>query len=114
MSSTISTQAKRSPGDFLKSVVGKPVSVRLTSGSDCRGMLYFFPSSLYQVYTIFQILTPLPRFYLLLGILVCLDPFMNIALEQAEEWENGTLVQKYGDCFLRGNNVLFVSALKRK
>jgi U6 snRNA-associated Sm-like protein LSm6 len=84
MSSSTAALPKRSPGDFLKSVVGKPVSVKLTSGADCK------------------------------GILVCLDPYMNIALEQAEEWENGSLVQKYGDCFLRGNNVLYVSTLKRK
>ena len=38
------------------------------------------------------------------GILVCLDGFMNIALEQAEEWTDGVLQQKYGDCFIRGNN----------
>ena len=38
------------------------------------------------------------------GILVCLDGFMNIALEQAEEWTEGVLQQKYGDCFIRGNN----------
>lgn len=29
---------------------------------------------------------------------------MNIALEQSEEWVEGTLTAKYGDCFLRGNN----------
>jgi hypothetical protein len=37
-------------------------------------------------------------------VLVCLDGFMNIALEQSEEWVDGTLTAKYGDCFLRGNN----------
>ena len=38
------------------------------------------------------------------GILVCLDGFMNIAMEQTEEWVDGVLRKKYGDCFLRGNN----------
>ena len=38
------------------------------------------------------------------GILVCLDGFMNIALEQTEEWVDGVLRNKFGDCFVRGNN----------
>jgi U6 snRNA-associated Sm-like protein LSm6 len=29
---------------------------------------------------------------------------MNIALEQSEEYVNGQLKRKYGDCFIRGNN----------
>ena len=62
------------PGDFVRGVVGRPVVVRLSTGSDYR------------------------------GILVCLDGFMNIALEQAEEYTDGVLVSKLGDCFLRGNN----------
>jgi small nuclear ribonucleoprotein (snRNP)-like protein len=40
----------------------------------------------------------------LLGILACLDGFMNIVLEQAEEIENGEPGNKYGDAFFRGNN----------
>lgn len=39
-----------------------------------------------------------------LGILSCLDGFMNIALEQTEEYSNGQLKNKYGDAFIRGNN----------
>ena len=62
------------PGDFVRGVVGRPVTVRLSTGADYR------------------------------GILVCLDGFMNIALEQAEEYVDGVLVSKLGDCFLRGNN----------
>jgi U6 snRNA-associated Sm-like protein LSm6 len=61
------------PGDFVRGVVGRPVVVRLSTGSDYR------------------------------GILVCLDGFMNIALEHAEEYTDGVLVSKLGDCFLRGN-----------
>jgi hypothetical protein len=38
------------------------------------------------------------------GILVCLDGFMNVALEQTEEWVDGALRSKFGDAFLRGNN----------
>lgn len=29
---------------------------------------------------------------------------MNIAMEQTEEYVNGQLKKKYGDCFIRGNN----------
>ncbi|EIW65374.1 LSM-domain-containing protein [Trametes versicolor FP-101664 SS1] len=69
-----------SPTDFLKGVVGKRVVVRLTSGVDYR------------------------------GILSCLDGYMNIALEQTEEHVNGRVTNKYGDAFIRGNNVLYISA----
>ncbi|CAI2163951.1 9013_t:CDS:2 [Funneliformis geosporum] len=48
------------------------------------------------------------------GILSCLDGYMNIALEQTEEWVNGQLKNKYGDAFIRGNNVLYISADKSR
>ena len=35
---------------------------------------------------------------------MCLDGYMNIALEQTEEYVNGQLKNKYGDAFIRGNN----------
>lgn len=38
------------------------------------------------------------------GVLACLDGFMNIAMEQTEEFVDGQLQNKYGDCFIRGNN----------
>ena len=38
------------------------------------------------------------------GVLACLDGYMNIAMEQTEEYVNGDLKNKYGDCFIRGNN----------
>ncbi|KAH9167943.1 hypothetical protein EDB89DRAFT_1890189 [Lactarius sanguifluus] len=69
-----------SPTDFLKNVVGKRVVVRLTSGVDYR------------------------------GVLSCLDGYMNIALEQTEEHVNGTVTNRYGDAFIRGNNVFYISA----
>ncbi|KAF5322934.1 hypothetical protein D9619_002263 [Psilocybe cf. subviscida] len=68
------------PTDFLKGVVGKRVIVRLTSGVDYKGLLS------------------------------CLDGFMNIALEQTEEHVNGVVTNRYGDTFIRGNNVLYISA----
>jgi len=71
-----------SPTDFLKAVVGKKVVVRLVSGVD------------YQ------------------GVLTCLDGYMNIALEQTEEHVNGNVTNRYGEAFIRGNNVLYISALE--
>ena len=41
---------------------------------------------------------------------MCLDGFMNIAMEQTEEWVDGVLRQKFGDCFLRGNNGAWLAA----
>lgn len=38
------------------------------------------------------------------GILACLDGYMNIAMENTEEYVNGQLKNKYGDAFIRGNN----------
>lgn len=37
-------------------------------------------------------------------MLACLDGYMNIALEQTEEYVNGQFKYKYGDAFIRGNN----------
>ena len=65
---------KRSPSDFLKSVLGRPVRVKLNSGIEYR------------------------------GVLACLDGYLNIAMEQTEEFVDGQLKAKYGDCFIRGNN----------
>ena len=44
---------------------------------------------------------------LLAGILACLDGFMNIVMEQTEEYVDGELQNKYGECFIRGNNGLW-------
>ncbi|XP_061430739.1 U6 snRNA-associated Sm-like protein LSm6 [Lethenteron reissneri] len=75
---------KQTPSDFLKQIIGRPVVVvKLNSGVDYR------------------------------GVLTCLDGYMNIALEQTEEYVNGQLKNKYGDAFIRGNNVLYISTQKR-
>mmetsp|Transcript_10612 Transcript_10612/g.30209 ORF Transcript_10612/g.30209 Transcript_10612/m.30209 type:complete len:93 (+) Transcript_10612:115-393(+) len=74
--------APKTPADFLQSIKGKPVVVKLNSGVDYR------------------------------GILACLDGYMNIAMEQTEEYVNGQLKNKYGDAFIRGNNVLYISTVK--
>jgi U6 snRNA-associated Sm-like protein LSm6 len=68
---------KKSPSDFLKSVLGRPVDVKLNNGVEYK------------------------------GVLACLDGFMNIAMEQTQEFENGQLKTQYGDCFIRGNNGRF-------
>ena len=62
------------PGDIVRSLVGRPVGVRLADGTEYR------------------------------GVLVCVDGFMNVAMEQAEEYTDGSLKAKLGDCFIRGNN----------
>jgi U6 snRNA-associated Sm-like protein LSm6 len=64
----------KNPGDFVSHSVGEPVIVRLYSGVDYR------------------------------GILTCLDGYLNIALEQTEEYVDGQLTNRYGDTFIRGNN----------
>ncbi|CAM9480774.1 unnamed protein product [Heterosigma akashiwo] len=76
--------AKKSPSEFLKSVLGRAVVVKLNSGVDYR------------------------------GVLACLDGYMNIAMEQTEEYVNGQLKAKYGDCFIRGNNVLYISTQRTR
>lgn len=82
-SAQIAAVAKKNPSDFLRQVLGKPVIVELNSGVSYR------------------------------GILACLDGFMNIAMEQTEEYVDGQLKARYGDCFIRGNNGKHRSILSR-
>mmetsp|Transcript_16043 Transcript_16043/g.62623 ORF Transcript_16043/g.62623 Transcript_16043/m.62623 type:complete len:80 (-) Transcript_16043:51-290(-) len=77
-------QAQKLPSDFVQSLLGRPVVVKLNSGVS------------YQ------------------GILACLDGYMNIAMEQTEEYEGGKLTNKYADTFIRGNNVLYISKPTRR
>ncbi|KAG7101506.1 U6 snRNA-associated Sm-like protein LSm6 like [Verticillium longisporum] len=44
------------------------------------------------------------------GELQSVDGYMNIALEKTEEYVNGTKRRSYGDAFVRGNNVMYISA----
>jgi U6 snRNA-associated Sm-like protein LSm6 len=76
--------AKRAaPADFVRGVVGRPVAVRLVSGVEYR------------------------------GILVCLDGYMNVVMEQTEEFGvDGTLKNRYGDAMIRCNNVLYIGSTK--
>ena len=66
-------ELKRTPGDFLRLILGKGVKVRLTTGHEY------------------------------LGILAALDESMNVVLEKVEEFEHGLLSRKYEELFLRGN-----------
>jgi small nuclear ribonucleoprotein len=36
------------------------------------------------------------------------DPYMNVILVDAEEYENGALHANYGKVVIRGNNVLYI------
>lgn len=99
-------QAKKSPSDFLKLVLGRPVIVKLNSGVTYQGIVLLT-----------NLFCPPQRFLNALcgiacppGILVALDGYMNIAMEQTEEYVHGQLKGKYGDAFIRGNNVLYISS----
>lgn len=37
------------------------------------------------------------------------DGYMNIMLKGAKEYDNNGLVASYGDVFIRGNNILYIS-----
>jgi len=43
------------------------------------------------------------------GTLKAFDVHMNLALENAEELEDGSMKKKYGKLMIRGDNVLFIS-----
>ena len=70
---------QNSPSTFFHNALGRPVVVRLVTGADYH------------------------------GILALVDGYMNIALEQTEEYVGDQLKARYGDAFIRGNNGLFLS-----
>ena len=51
------------------------------------------------LFVIFNLLCPVSCV-----LIFSLDGYMNIAMEQAEEYVDGQLKAKHGDCFIRGNN----------
>lgn len=68
--------AARTPADFLKSIKGKPVVVKLNSGVDYRGKCLLCVYALLFIQRRNQDCGS--------GILACLDGYMNIAMEQTE------------------------------
>merc|ERR1712000_780753 len=70
----------KDPASFLSSIIGVPVTVKLNSGIVYKGELQ------------------------------SVDGYMNIALEKCTEYVNGQLRRNYGDAFVRGNNVLYISS----
>ncbi|RYP23385.1 hypothetical protein DL770_002922 [Monosporascus sp. CRB-9-2] len=70
----------RDPSGFLSEIIGNPVTVKLNSGVVYKGELQ------------------------------SVDGYMNIALEKTEEFVNGVKRRTYGDAFVRGNNVMYISA----
>ncbi|ODQ68124.1 LSM-domain-containing protein [Nadsonia fulvescens var. elongata DSM 6958] len=69
------------PSSFLSEISGKQVVVKITSG-----ILYN-------------------------GFLQTVDGYMNIVLENTQEIVNGEVKSKYREVFIRGNNVLYISAV---
>ncbi|KAK1757569.1 hypothetical protein QBC47DRAFT_295801 [Echria macrotheca] len=70
----------KDPSGFLGEITGNPVIVKLNSGVVYKGELQ------------------------------SVDGYMNIALEKTEEYVNGVKRRSYGDAFVRGNNVMYISA----
>lgn len=70
----------KDPSSFLTEITGAPVTVKLNSGVIYKGELQ------------------------------SVDGYMNIALEECEEHVNGVKKRSFGDAFLRGNNVMYISA----
>merc|ERR1712183_27668 len=44
------------------------------------------------------------------GILKCLDNYMNLIIGQTQEGLKGVVINKWGDVFIRGNNILYISS----
>ena len=71
---------KQTPSDFLKQIIGRPVVVKLNSGADYRG------NNIWSFANVDILVDIVLNF---VGVLACLDSYMNIALEQTEEYVNG-------------------------
>ncbi|ODV76163.1 U4/U6-U5 snRNP complex subunit LSM6 [Cyberlindnera jadinii NRRL Y-1542] len=79
MSEAGEEQAVSAPSQFLSEITGSKVIVKLYSGEEYHGNLD------------------------------SIDGYMNVALEEAEEYVGGQITNKYGDVFIRANNVLYIS-----
>ncbi|KAG9391144.1 U6 snRNA-associated Sm-like protein LSm6 [Carpediemonas membranifera] len=67
-----------SSSDFLNGIIGERVVVKLVDGTTYR------------------------------GILVCIDATMNVVLEQAEEFFEQNMINKFGDAFIRGSRLYYI------
>ncbi|KAK0885539.1 U4/U6-U5 snRNP complex subunit lsm6 [Friedmanniomyces endolithicus] len=93
----------RDPPGFLSEIIGAPVTVKLNSGVTYKGNLLDSTRRIWlSSERIPLTLSP--------GELQSVDGYMNIALEQTKEFVNGKLRRSYGDAFVRGNNVMYISA----
>lgn len=72
------SQVAKKPLLMLQKAVNKHVSVRLKSGSEYKGKMSN------------------------------VDPYMNVILADAEEYNGGNLSANFGKVVIRGNNVLFI------
>ncbi|NVM55974.1 MAG: hypothetical protein HWN66_19915 [Candidatus Helarchaeota archaeon] len=83
-----STSAERDPLKTLKRSVNNKILVRLKTGHEY------------------------------IGRLIETDAYMNLVLSEAEELENGESIARFGEIFIRGNNILFIkpdiTALERE
>lgn len=94
----------KTPADFLKSIKGKPVIVKLNSGVDYRGAGLSAerraggggdgssgstPAARDRAMQEVMCRASPSRLARLAGVLACLDGYMNIAMEQTEEYVNG-------------------------
>ncbi|KAK4615450.1 U6 snRNA-associated Sm-like protein LSm6 [Fulvia fulva] len=70
----------RDPSGFLSEIIGAPVTVKLNSGVVYKGELQ------------------------------SVDGYMNVALEDTKEYVDGKHRRDYGDAFVRGNNVMYISS----
>ncbi|KAI9809872.1 MAG: U4/U6-U5 snRNP complex subunit lsm6 [Sarcosagium campestre] len=70
----------KDPSGFLTEIIGAPVTVKLNSGIVYKGELQ------------------------------SVDGYMNIALDKTEEFVDGQPTRKYGEAFVRGNNVMYICA----
>ncbi|KAK3941828.1 hypothetical protein QBC46DRAFT_381545 [Diplogelasinospora grovesii] len=77
---TLTQSEGKDPSVFLGEIIGHPVTVKLNSGVVYKGELQ------------------------------SVDGYMNIALEKTEEYVDGVKKRSYGDAFVRGNNVMYISA----
>ncbi|ODV68572.1 U6 snRNA-associated Sm-like protein LSm6 [Hyphopichia burtonii NRRL Y-1933] len=70
---------KTNPSNFLSTIIGSSVVVKLHNGVEYSGNLQ------------------------------SIDGYMNIVLDDAKEHVGGIESRTYGDVFIRGNNVLYIS-----